>query len=118
MAAPVCHIPPVPPPTTQPTGNRLPSIPAATDLASALRAISAMRQAIQQLSNQITQDNGVINGFRTKQNQGATWTEDRRVTENVRITNPEDDSQYIDVERINMLRMKNKDTGQTWTWNR
>lgn len=118
MAAPVCHIPPVPPATTQPTGTRLPSIPAATDLSSALRAIAAMRQAIQQLSNQITKDNGVINGFRQDRNQGATWTEDSRVTETVRVTNPQDENQYVDVERINSLSMKNRDTGQTWKWKR
>lgn len=118
MVAPVCHIPPPNTATPQPTGTRLPSIPPATDLNSALRAISALRQAVQQLSNQITQNNGVLNGFRQDRNQGATWVEERRVTETVRVTNPQDENQYVDVERINSLTMKSRDSGQTWQWKR
>ena len=118
MVAPVCHIPPAVTVTPQPPGRLLPSIPNAYDLASALRAIAALRQAVQILTNQNTTDNGVINNFNTRRDQTGTWNEERRVTETVRVFNPEDDSQYVDVERINSLRMLNKDTKQTWIWNR
>ena len=33
----------------------------------------------------------------------ADYTEIRRVTETVRVTNPEDDQQYVDVERVRVV---------------
>jgi hypothetical protein len=42
------------------------------------------------------------------------WTEDksRRVTETVRVTNPDDDDQFIDVERIQKMVLKNNRNGE------
>lgn len=42
------------------------------------------------------------------------WKEDksRRKTETVRISNPDDEQQYIDVERIKEMVLKNSATGE------
>jgi len=44
------------------------------------------------------------------------WTEKARETETVRVTNPDDDSQFVDVERIKRLVMENSKSGQTLEW--
>jgi hypothetical protein len=41
-----------------------------------------------------------------------------RVTEQVRLTNPNDDTQWVDVVRINKLVMRNENTGELWVWER
>lgn len=46
-------------------------------------------------------------GFRV--NTREEWTETSRDTFIQRVTNPEDDSQYVDVERVRALYSKNKD---------
>lgn len=38
----------------------------------------------------------------------TTYTEKSRVTENVRVENPDDPSQFVEVERIKELRMANE----------
>ena len=45
------------------------------------------------------------------------WDEDksRRKTETVRITNPDDERQYIDVERIKQMVLKNSASGEEIT---
>lgn len=42
------------------------------------------------------------------------WEEDksRRETETVRVENPEDESQYVEIERINKAVFKQRSTGQ------
>jgi hypothetical protein len=40
-----------------------------------------------------------------------------RTTEVVRIHNPEDESQWVDVRRITRLVLYNKQTGMEWVWN-
>lgn len=44
----------------------------------------------------------------------AEWAEDtgRRITEQVRVTNPKDSDQYVDVERIKQMVFKNQKTGE------
>lgn len=44
----------------------------------------------------------------------AEWLEDksRRETETVRVTNPDDEEQYVDVERINQAVFKRRATGE------
>jgi hypothetical protein len=59
MAAPVCPIS-KDQVINQPTTNNIPTIPLAYDLASALAAINAMRQAIQVLGRQITINNTFV----------------------------------------------------------
>lgn len=104
--APVCHIPPAKPDAPLVVKN-LPAVPVATDLKSALQAINALRQVVQVITNQITQPQGANNFI-------ADWHESDRVTEIVRVYNPNDKSQYVDIQRINRLRMKDKKTGSTW----
>lgn len=117
MGAPICHIPPPeqPPNSTAPS---LPSIPLATDLKSALMALNAIRQIL----NTITSSSKplVTNNVTTKNpdKNGSTWVEISRVNETVKVTNPNDDSQYVEVQRINKLVMQDQKTGQKWTWNR
>lgn len=41
-----------------------------------------------------------------------------RVTEQVRLTNPNDSTQFVDVVRINKLVMRNENTGELWVWER
>lgn len=117
--APICHIPPENPTIPQPGVRSLPAIPVATDLTSAFAAINAMRLIIQTITNQNDRDNGTqINNFQTRPDKNVTWVEDSRKTEKVKVYNPDDDSQFIEVERINQLVMKDKNTGNKWTWNR
>lgn len=125
MGAPVCHISPDEP-ITQPTPRYLPSIPQATDLQSALAAINSMRQILLSLLGQIPQNNLQRNGgsgTRTTQQQSgkkpdAGFREISRVVQTVRVYNPKDKSQYVDVERINRLVLRDPVTGASWVWSR
>ena len=45
----------------------------------------------------------------------ASLIEQSRLTETVRVFNPEDETQYVDVERITALTTKNSKTGETLT---
>lgn len=40
-----------------------------------------------------------------------------RTTKTVRVTNPDDSTQFVDVEQINSLTFKNSND-ETWTWKR
>ena len=97
--APVCPITRSEVPPSQP-GIRLPSIPRATDLDSAIKAINAIGDIINEESS----------------GAGIRWLEQYRVTAIVRIFNPEDDSQWVDVERIMKLVMEDQITGELWVW--
>lgn len=108
--APVCHIPPAMP-NTVPTVKNLPAVPPATDLKSAIQAVNAIRQIVQIITNQQIQQPYTNNFI-------ADWEESDRVTEVVRVYNPNDKSQYVDIQRINKLTMKDKKTGSKWTFNR
>ena len=46
------------------------------------------------------------------------WKEVTRKTKVVRVFNESDPTQFVDVEQINALTMKNKKTGETWVWSR
>ncbi len=99
---PVCHIPPVKPDTLQPKPHNMPSIPPAQpNLQSLTNTVNTMRTLLIQLLS-----------------RKAVWVETGRVTELVRVFNPNDHTQYVDVERINQLVMADKVTGQVWEWNR
>lgn len=118
MSAPVCHIPPEDVNIPQPTSPGLPGIPVATDLASALRAINAIRQTLQIMNSQQNNDNGF--GRRPEQGKKSQWSEESRVTSKVKIYQNNDPStgNFVEVEQINKLVMADKNTGQKWTWNR
>jgi len=97
--APVCPISrpePIPP---QP-GIKLPVPTLAYDLPSAIAAVNALvtvHNVAQKTSN-------------------VRWVERERTVQNVRIFNPNDNSQYVDVVRIVKLIMEDVITGELWWW--
>lgn len=118
MAAPICHLPDGFA-TPQPDAPALPSIPLATDLPSALAAINGIRQWIAQQQPK----KGFSEGVKTKpdpkpQSKDGRWVEASRETKTEKIYNPNNRSQYIEVERINKLTMRDRQTGEKWVWNR
>lgn len=125
--APICHVP-VPTPIDQPEGIQNPSIPIATDLQSALAAINAMRLILMRLANLQPRFDGRGGGGRgggskqpSKQDPKkkiGRWNEISRKTSKVKVFNPQDKEQFVEVERINQLIMKDTITGEQWIWNR
>lgn len=111
--APVCNIN-APLPSAQPQVPRLPTIPVATDLPSALAAINAMRQTIQAMTNQF--GFGPMGAVKTQ----AVLKElvSKRTTETVRVENPQDSSQFVDVKQINHLEFQDSSSGQRLVWDR
>jgi hypothetical protein len=126
MAAPVCPIS-KDQVINQPTTNNIPTIPLAYDLASALAAINAMRQAIQVLGRQITINNTFVspgrqggnNTSKSKPPSDGDFNEvpGSRKTETVRITQANNPNNYVEVEQINSIMLKDK-SGETWVWKR
>ena len=82
--------------------SQVQGIPRATDLDSALKAIQAI---VNNLSSQQTISPG-------------NFTEDtsRRTSQTVRVYNPTDHSQYVDVEQITGLTFVDQNTGRTLVW--
>jgi hypothetical protein len=74
------------------------AIPRAVDLPSAIRAIN---QIIYMLN-----PTGI-----------PQWQEVSRVVTPVRIFNPNDDQQWVDVERIAQLTFQDQTTNGMWQWN-
>lgn len=124
MSAPVCHIPPANPTTTQPGPKPLPGIPQPTPtLEGLLATVQALKTVIERITNQNTLDNGFSNGFTRKpdpNDRKVQWVEQARVTEKVKVYQNNDPStgNFVEVERINKLTMADKNTGQTWVWDR
>lgn len=126
MSAPVCHVKPeVAEP--QPPAPNLPAIPIAQpNLASLTNSVNAMRALLMQLTGQNETNNGtgprtISQGFTSRTpKQKVQWTELSRKTQKVRIYQNDDETSenYIDVEQINQLVMRDKNTGQVWTWDR
>lgn len=117
--APVCEIP-----TKAPIPNPLPvsAIPAIpvpeAGFGSIINTIQQIKKAIENL-NQIN----VINGFKLlpqkkKKKEDSRWVEIERVHSVVRITNPADKEQYVDVDRITKLVFQDTVTGNKWVWSR
>lgn len=117
--APVCTVP-TQAPTTQPLPTAMPAIPAPTpSIAGLMASVTALKRAVETLSGQ----KGGLSGFTTnpsskKSNQDGRWKEVDRVKETVRVFNPNDSSQFVDVLRINKLVFQDTVTGETWIWNR
>jgi hypothetical protein len=117
--APVCHIPPVTE-TNQPGPLNIPSIPPAQPTVQSLTAtVNAMREVIMYLTGQRGQAgaNGAA-GAKSSPAPAGSWTQKQIVTEVVRVYNPNDNTQYVDVERVNKLVMGNDATKQLWTFQR
>lgn len=122
---PVCHIPPtnqvgnpqpkdlpgLPGPISPPGSTGNPTQDAFNNaLASLLNQLLAM---LRQLAKQ---QPGQINNVVVK----ADWEQSERVTEKVRVYQNNDPSSpnWVDVEQINKLVMKNGKTGEKWSWSR
>lgn len=118
--APVCHIAPETSPQ-QPGPTNLPGIPPALpNLQSLVQTVNALRQTVIIMSGQQgTQGRPGAPGQNGGNNNArGTWSEAKRATQKVKVYNKDDKTQFIEVERINRLEMVNKDTGQTWVWER
>lgn len=125
MGAPVCSI--IPPDRPgEPTGRTVPTIPVASDMASLIAAVNAIRAWInaQQNPQRQREDDGSGRGGiippkpQPKQPQPkiGRWNEISRSTKKVRIENPDDPSQFVEIEQITNLVMQDSVTKETWTW--
>lgn len=112
--APVCNNAP-PGAAVQPDPKTLPTIPVANDLQSAINAINAIRRILQTTLYQPPPVGG-ITGFKVQQGRGFSEVRQRRVTRRIRIYNPNDRSQWVDVNQIVGMVMADPITGQTWSW--
>lgn len=108
-------------PVKQP--SLIPNIPPATDLPSALAAINALSNAIRIITgrqNARPPDPWTpqINNFTST--NSSRWQEQRsdRVTKVVRVKNPQDESQFVDVEQINGLTFVDQKTQEKFSWKR
>ena len=125
MSAPVCNVIPTEQPG-EPTAKTVPTIPIANDWASAFAAINAIRAWInaQQQPQRQQGDNpgrgGIIPPKQTpkqppKPKQGR-WNEVSRSTQTVKIFNPDDHTQFVEVEQLTKLVMQDSVTKETWIW--
>lgn len=121
---------------TQPDVTLLPYIPPVPlnlppDLSGLANMLDAMRQVTNQLSGARPASSEGSNPRRKndgqadkndstskKKNTPVRFQETQRVTEQVRIYNPQDHTQYVDILQINKLVMQDQVTGETWEWNR
>jgi hypothetical protein len=94
-------------------GPLLPMPPRAVDLPSAINAINQLSQIIIQLINPSLTINNTLRAPRLT----SDWSETGRVTQVQRVYNPDDKSQWVDVERINQLTMTQDATGDVLQWN-
>jgi hypothetical protein len=127
--APICPVPGAEP-IGQPGGANIPSIPVANDLESAIAAVNTMRIAIGMLAGHIRPSNKQVKpghqggsfGSHTKDSNNAgkngNWNEIKRTVKRVRVSNPDDESQFVDVDRIDNFTMRHRISGDTWVWNR
>ena len=136
MGAPVCNINPKSPvPASK--APQLPSIPIATDLATAIAALNALRQWVTQFMNNPSTFSNDVNigpgGFIQPKpgavspvppggvvGVGSNFAEvpTARRTTTTRIYDPNDPTKqtYIDVEQITGLQFANSKTGQRINW--
>lgn len=129
IQAPVCEIIPTIS-DTQPPQARLPAIPIATDLASALAALNAMRAWMLQMMQTQPGHNfwggghgsggaGGRGGGKTPQPKPpkmGRWIQKDITRQKVRVFNPQDHEQYVDVSRVTRLVMRDTVTGEEWVW--
>lgn len=94
----------------QPPIQSAPQIPVANDLPSALQAIQSMSQILQVIINQLPGPNNIIQQNNAKQPSGGNFQEvpGSRQSQNVRIYNPSDHTQYVDVNQVTYVKFANK----------
>jgi hypothetical protein len=94
----------------------IPAIPVATDMASAIQAINTMRQIIQAMTNQTGGGGGGGPGTVSTVQANFQENKSKRVVQTVRVYNPNDKTQFVDVKQITGLTFENRLTKQTITW--
>jgi hypothetical protein len=121
--APACNIS-VNETINQPPGVRLPNIPPATDLNSALSAIQALSQMVGLLSGQVVDQRGppgqqgaAGQPGKNNQNKVGRWQEVNRAVQEVTMDST-DGSVTFTFKQINQLTLKDTITGELWVWQR
>jgi len=121
--APVCNVKGVVQEPNQSVTSDFQAIPKATDLASALAAIQALANNMNNLfrrGNFVQSHVGGISGFSTKKAAAAPGNyievQARRVYKTVRVYNPQDATQYVDVKQIVGLTFVDPVTRRTIVW--
>lgn len=113
---PVCHIPPANTPA-DPQAKNIPGIPepAQANVQSLQHTVNQLRQIIIFMSGQ--QGPAGSNGAAPKP---ARWTEDKpaRTTQKTRVfqNNDPTSQNWVDVETITGVSMKDGVTGESWKW--
>jgi hypothetical protein len=111
----------------QPSGPSLQAIPELEQSMDGMYStVSALVQTVRALAGQTPrQSSGArpaqkSNTSKTQQTQKkentGRFTEQSRVTSTVKITNPQDDTQYVMVKQITQLIMVDNVTGEQWVW--
>ncbi len=113
------------------TGQLFPPINKATDLPSALQAIVALTQAVTLMAsststaptNNLVEPNAKtkklgpqFSGKKASDNKNQNtqrYVEVDRVTQKVKVVNPDDDTQFVIVERLTSVTFLDKLTGTT-----
>ena|SRR5215467_7655656 len=129
LQAPVCHQPPTSD-IPEPAGPNLPAIPAPDGtIEGMMNSLNSLIQGYNGLAGfgpfgggkgvAGAAAGGAAGGFKTKDQQKlGRFIEQSRRTQKVRVTNPDDENQWVDVEVITSLIMKDTKTGETWEWKR
>ena len=126
--APVCNALAEPPSfATKPPPLPVYSVPSASNPQSIVRAVQQLQAAVAALAAAIPPNNvpsiggftpsagGGVPGFggTSPQKQAPNdWTEVSRVTQNVKVVNPDDDSQFVIVKEIVQLIFEHSTTGE------
>lgn len=121
MAALICPTSRSQPVAGQP-GLRLPPVPLATDLLTSIAAVNQMAGLLPLLTtpapvNNVYPPRPFGNGPLTANNNGKgepaqRWKEYSRATEIVRVTNPDNENNWVDLERITYISYRDLATGR------
>jgi len=84
-------------------GVLFPAVARATDLPSAIVSVNQLKHIVDILINQFE--------------SAVHWVERARRVEIVRITNPQNQDNWVDVERIMEITFQNLVTGEIFKWN-
>jgi len=127
LQAPVCHLPPTSD-IPEGAGLNLPAIPAPDGtIEGMMNSLNSLIQGYNGLagfgpfggaSASASASGGAAGGFKTKDQKGGRFIERSRQTKKVRVTNPDDENQWVDVMVITALTMVDTKTGETWDWTR
>lgn len=133
--APICNAPPEQPQFISKPPVFFRFTPPTADIPSLTQAVLHLQQAVQALTNQSPPPNNTVPGFPAGQSgagggggvpgfgrggggqpqEDNNWTERSRQTENVKVVNPDDDSQFIIVKEITSITFERISTGEIIT---